>query len=225
MKLSSAQIAQYDEQGYLFFPDLLDSDEVAVLQEALPEILNRRGPEIISEKEDPSSVRLAFGAHTYSEPFRCLTLLPRLLNPVRQLLQDDVYLHQSRMNPKQGFGGGASWDWHQDYPPWHSIDGMPEPNCIMVSVFIDDCTAVTSPLLVVPGSQRHGLLDARLHKDAAGREDMRCITSTMRPLNGSRRRTGSKRWSGRPDRSPSSIATCCTVRPTMSPHGGARSCT
>ena len=64
MKLSSAQIAQYDEQGYLFFPDLLDSDEVAVLQEALPEILNRRGPEIISEKEDPSSVRLAFGAHT-----------------------------------------------------------------------------------------------------------------------------------------------------------------
>ena len=205
MKLSSAQIAQYDEQGYLFFPDLLDSDEVAVLQEALPEILNRRGPEIISEKEDPSSVRLAFGAHLYSEPFRCLTLLPRLLNPVRQLLQDDVYLHQSRLNPKQGFGGGASWDWHQDYPPWHSIDGMPEPNCIMVSVFIDDCTAVTSPLLVVPGSQRHGLLDAL--------------------LNGSRQRTGSKRWSGRRDRSPSSIATCCTARRTMSPPGGGRSCT
>ena len=163
MKLSNAQIAQFDEQGYLFFPDLLDSDEVAVLQEALPEILSRPGPEIISEKEDPSSVRLAFGAHLYSEPFRCLTLLPRLLNPVRQLLRDDVYLHQSRLNPKQGFGGGASWDWHQDYPPWHSIDGMPEPNCIMVSVFIDDCTAVTSPLLIVPGSQRHGLLDARLH--------------------------------------------------------------
>ena len=169
MKLTSAQITQYNEQGYLFFPDLLASDEVAVLQSAVPEILNRPGPEIITEKEDPSSVRLAFGAHTYSEPFRCLTLLPRLLNPVRQLLRDDVYLHQSRLNPKQGFGGGASWDWHQDYPPWNSIDGMPEPNCIMVSVFIDDCTPVTSPLLIVPGSQRHGLLDAKLHKDAAGR--------------------------------------------------------
>ena len=61
MKLSSAQIAQYEEQGYLFFPDLLDSDEVSVLQEAVPEILNRSGPEIISEMEDPSSARLAFG--------------------------------------------------------------------------------------------------------------------------------------------------------------------
>ena len=169
MKLDDAQIAQYDEQGYLFFPDLLDSDEVAILQRELPDILNRRGPELISEKEDATSVRLAFGAHFYSEPFRCLTLLPRLLNPVRQLLRDDVYLYQSRMNPKQGFGGGASWDWHQDYPPWHSVDGMPEPNCIMVSVFIDDCTAVTSPLLIVPGSQRHGLLDAQPHKDAKGR--------------------------------------------------------
>jgi len=168
MKLSSAQIAQFDEQGYLFFPDLLDSDEVAVLQEALPEILSRPGPEIISEKEDPSSVRLAFGAHTYSEPFRCLTLLPRLLDPVRQLLRDDVYLHQSRLNPKQGFGGGASWDWHQDYPPWKVIDGMQEPRCIMASVFIDDCTAAKSPLLVVPGTHRLGTLDSSLHVDAKG---------------------------------------------------------
>ena len=87
MNLTTAHIAQFDEQGYLFFPDLLDSDEVAVLQQALPDILSRPGPEIIPEKDDPSSVRLAFGAHTSSEPFRCLTLLPRLLNPVRQLLR------------------------------------------------------------------------------------------------------------------------------------------
>lgn len=169
MELSESQIAQYDEQGYLFFPGLLDADEAAVLQGALPEILSRDGPELVTEKEDASAVRLAFGAHFYSEPFRRLTLLPRLLNPVRQLLREDVYLHQSRMNPKYGFGGGASWDWHQDYPPWHSVDGMPEPRCIMTSVFIDDCTPVTSPLLIIPGTQRYGLLDASPHKDAEGR--------------------------------------------------------
>ena len=169
MELNDTQIAEFNAQGYLFFPRLLHKDEVAILRAAMPEILNRRGPEIVPEKEDSSAVRLAFGAHVYSEPFRCLSLLPRLLNPIRQLLSDDVYLHQSRLNPKWGFGGGAAWDWHQDYPPWHTIDGMPEPRCIMASVFIDDCTAVTSPLLVVPGSQRHGLLDAKLHKDARGR--------------------------------------------------------
>ena len=169
MKLNATEIAEFDKQGYLFFPGLLDHDEVAILQKSIPKILDRKGPEVVCEKDDPESVRLAFGAHMYSEAFRCLSLLPRLLNPVRQLVRDDVYLHQSRINPKQGFGEGVSWDWHQDYPPWHTIDGMPEPRCIMASVFIDDCTAVTSPLLVVPGSHQHGLLDAKLHKDAKGR--------------------------------------------------------
>ena len=39
----------------------------------------------------------------------------------------------------------------------------------MASVFIDDCSAANSPLLVVPGSQRHGTLDSKLHQDAKGR--------------------------------------------------------
>ena len=168
MRLNDTQIARFNQQGYLFFPSLLEDDEVEVLQRAMPEILSRQGPEVIPEKDDSGAVRLVFGAHVYSEPFRYLSLLPRLLNPVRQLLQEDVYLHQSRLNPKQGFGGGAAWDWHQDYPPWHRIDGMAEPKCIMASVFIDDCTAVTSPLLVVPGSHTYGLLDSKPHQDAKG---------------------------------------------------------
>ena len=168
MELNGDQIAEFDNKGYLFFSDLLDEEEVALLQGALPEILSRDGPEIVREPQDSTTARLAFGAHVYSEPFQRLLTLPRILNPVRQLLRDDVYLHQSRLNPKPGFGKGTAWDWHQDFPPWHKIDGMPEPNCIMASIFIDDCSAATSPLLVLPGSQRHGLLESKLHEDAEG---------------------------------------------------------
>jgi len=169
MQLDETQIEQFEERGYLFFSGLLDEDEVAVLQGPMAEILSRQGPEVVREKDDPTAARLVFGAHVFSPPFGRLPLLPRLLNPVRQLLQDDVYLHQSRLNPKQGFGGGVAWDWHQDYPPWRAIDGMPEPRCIMAAVFIDDCTAVKSPLLVVPGSHRYGLMEATLHEDAKGK--------------------------------------------------------
>ena len=169
MQLEQSQIEQFNEHSYLFFPSLLDSREVAILQRAMPEILNRQGPEVTREKEDPTAARLVFGAHLYSEPFRRLSLLPRLLSPVRQLLNDEVYLHQSRMNPKYGFGGGAAWDWHQDFSAWRIVDGMPQPRCIMTAVFIDDCTAVKSPLLVLPGSHRLGFLDGvTLHKDAKG---------------------------------------------------------
>lgn len=169
MKLDTSQLQQFDQQGYLFFKGLLDKREVSLLQQEIPPMLDRQGPEVVREKGDSNTVRLVFGAHVYSQPFRTLSLLPRILDPVRQLLNDEVYLHQSRLNPKPGFGTGGAWDWHQDYPPWHLIDGMPEPRCIMASIFIDDCTAVTSPLLVVPGSQRHGLLDSKLHEDAKGR--------------------------------------------------------
>jgi len=169
MKLNETQIAEFEERGYLFFPSLLDAAEVAALQKALPEIMKRPGPEVVRESGDPTAARLVFGAHVFSEPYRRLSLRPRLVNPVRQLLGDEVYLHQSRINPKQGFGGGNAWDWHQDYPPWHKIDGMPRPKCIMASVFIDECSAVNSPLLVVPGSQRHGLLESKLHDDAKGK--------------------------------------------------------
>ena len=108
MRLNEAQIAEYDRRGLLFFPSLLQDGEVVELQETLPDILGREGPEVIREKEDPAAVRLAFGTHIYSEPFSRLIRHPKILEPVRQLLQDEVYLHQSRIHPKQGFGGGAA---------------------------------------------------------------------------------------------------------------------
>lgn len=169
MRLDDSQIAEFDERGFLLLPNLLDADEVAVLQSEVPKIMSRPGPEVVREKDDPTTARLAFGAHVYSEPIEALMTLPRMLEPVKQLLRDDAYLHQSRLNPKPGFGKGGGWDWHQDFPPWYMIDGMPEPRCIMASIYIDDCTAVTSPLLAVPSSQRHGLLDSKMHEDAEGR--------------------------------------------------------
>ncbi len=170
VKLTNAQLHEFEDRGFLVFPGLLSTEEVGALQAALPDVFTRTGLEIVHESDDPTALRLAFGAHTYSEPFRRLSLLPRLIEPVRQLLDDDVYLHQSRLNPKQGFGQGAAWDWHQDYPPWRAIDGMPEPKCIMATVFVDDCTVAKSPLLVVPASHRYGLLESKPHEDTIGKE-------------------------------------------------------
>lgn len=51
-------------------------------------------------------------------------------------------------------------DWHQDFGPWHRLDGMPEPRCIMAAVFVDDCSVAQSPLMVVPGTHRLGYLES-----------------------------------------------------------------
>lgn len=159
MKLESDDIAEFDQQGYLFIPGLLNQEEISVLHRDLPDMLQRTGPEIIREPDDDTTIRLIYGNHANCESFKRLSLHPRLLNPVRQLLRDDVYIHQSRLNPKPGFGSGGAWTWHQDYGTWHRVDGMMEPKAVMTAVFLDDCTAVNAPLMVVPGSQNHGLID------------------------------------------------------------------
>ena len=166
--LRKEQILSYEENGYLVLDNLLAATEIKTLHTALPEIKSRSGPEVIRE-QDGGSARLVFGTHLYSEPFRRLSLLPRLLAPVKQLLNDEVYLHQSRLNPKEGFGAGAKWDWHQDYSAWQRVDGMRRPDCIMTSVFLDNCTVERSPLLVIPRSHRHGFIDSiELHRNAKG---------------------------------------------------------
>ena len=167
--LTDSQLDEYRDRGYLLVPELLSVAEVCCLREVLPDILARPGPEVVREKDDASSARLAFGAHLYAEPFAALARLPKVLGPSQNLVGEQVYLHQSRINPKEGFAPSSGWEWHQDYPPWHVVDGMPEPRCVMTSVFLDDCTPATSPLLVVPGSHGHGLIDSyRPHPEARG---------------------------------------------------------
>ncbi len=158
MRLSDAEVAEYRESGCLFFPGLFAPEEIAALRAGLPRLLARDGEEVIREKDGSGAARLVYGAHAFEEAYRRMSLHPRVLEPVRHLLDEEVYIHQTRLNPKMGFHGGA-WTWHQDFGTWHRVDGMPAPHCVMTTVFLDDISAVNSPLLIIPGSQHFGLRD------------------------------------------------------------------
>ena len=166
MKLNDEQIRSFDEKGFLFMEKLFSPAEVACLRDELPAILARPGPEVVREPEDETAVRLVYGSHAFSEPYRRLSLHPRLLEPVRQLLREPCYIHQTRLNPKQDFGGGT-WTWHQDFGTWHRVDGMAKPKCVMTAVFLDDATAANAPLMIVPGSQHHGFIESAKEDESA----------------------------------------------------------
>ena len=150
MKLQQQQCDEYRRQGYLFFPDLLTPEEVAVLQSSISDLVRRDGPEVKRDKPD-SPPKIVYAPHKFSESFDALSRLPRTLGIVQQLREDEIYLYQSRVNLKLPFVGDA-WSWHQDFSAWHRGDGMPRPHAIMVAVFLQDCTPANGPLLVIPGS-------------------------------------------------------------------------
>ena len=158
MKLTEERIARFEEEGYLFLPEVFDAEEVAVLNREVPRIFAEEREEVWREK-DGKAVRTAFAAHHYNEAFGRLGAHPRLIEPVQQLLGGPVYIHQFKINGKAAFDGDV-WQWHQDYGTWARDDLMPEPRAMNIALFLDEVTEFNGPLMFIPGSHREGVYQA-----------------------------------------------------------------
>ena len=101
MKLTNEQLAEFDEQGYLFLPDCFSDEEVAVLRAEADEIYKSDRKEVW--RESSGAPRTAFAAHTYNEAFALLGAHPRLIEPVEQVLGEKLYMHQYKVNAKAPF--------------------------------------------------------------------------------------------------------------------------
>jgi len=157
MQLTAEQLTQFDREGYLFLPACFSPAEARVLNAAATEVYAQDREEVW--RESSGVARTAFAAHTYNEAFHRLGRHPRLLEPVQQLLDGPVYMHQFKVNAKAAFDGEV-WQWHQDYGTWQRDDAMPEPRAMNIAVFLDDVTAANGPLLFIPGSHKLGVVEA-----------------------------------------------------------------
>jgi ectoine hydroxylase len=157
MKLSAEQLRQFDELGYLFLPSCFSEDEVALLRSEGEQILRQERQEVWREKT--GAPRTAFAAHTFNEVFRLMAHHPRLVEPLQQYFNDDVYVHQFKLNAKAAFEGDV-WQWHQDYGTWARDDGMPEPRAMNIAIFLDEVMPINGPLMLIPRSHRQGVLSA-----------------------------------------------------------------
>jgi ectoine hydroxylase len=157
VQLSDQEIARFEEEGYLFLPGRFSQEEAGLLKREAERVYALEREEVW--RESSGVARTAFAAHTYNEGFRRLGAHPRLIEPVMQLVGGPVYIHQFKVNAKAAFDGEV-WQWHQDYGTWKRDDGMPEPRAMNIAVFLDEVTAANGPLLFIPGSHRHGVLEA-----------------------------------------------------------------
>ena len=158
MKLTRSQLEQFDADGYLFFPSLFSRDEIRILTDEVPALYAQRRTENVREKTG-DAVRTNFAAHLYSAPFARLARHPRMVEPVKQIFGEDVYMHQFKINGKMAFDGDL-WQWHQDYGTWTRDDDMPSARAMNVAIFLDDVNEFNGPLMFIPGSHKLGVVDA-----------------------------------------------------------------
>lgn len=154
MQLSNAQLEQFDRDGLLILPDLFSGEEVAAMTEALGEAMREDTPANVREKFS-GEVRTAMGLHQRSELFRKLVRHPRLIGPARQLLDEDFYAQQVKVNIKAAFDGEA-WQWHYDFATHTHDDGVPKPLALNLHIFLDDVDEFNGPLHFIRGSHREG---------------------------------------------------------------------
>ncbi len=157
MDLSATQISDFHKRGFLFLPGVFTPQEIGVLKREAEMIFASDRKEVWREKSGVP--RTAFAAHTFNEAYRLLGAHPRLIKPVEQILGEQLYMHQFKVNAKSAFDGEV-WQWHQDYGTWLRDDGMPQPRAMNIAVFIDEVMSINGPLMFVPGSHHHGELKA-----------------------------------------------------------------
>ena len=154
--LSREQVRHYEQHGYLVLENVFSPTELAALQGETRHLLADQAAladETVITEPGSREVRSIFAIHEQNPLMARLAADERLAGVASFLLDDAVYVHQSRLNYKPGFTGKEFY-WHSDFETWHAEDGMPRMRALSMSVLLADNTPDNGPLMVIPGSHR-----------------------------------------------------------------------
>lgn len=154
--ITAAELQGYERDGFLAIDQLITPDEVEVYKRELDRLVT--DPAIRADERsivEPKSkeIRSVFEVHKISEVFANLVRDPRVVGRARQILGSDVYVHQSRINVKPGFGASGFY-WHSDFETWHAEDGLPNMRTVSVSIALTENFDTNGGLMIMPGSHR-----------------------------------------------------------------------
>ncbi|GAB2929189.1 ectoine hydroxylase [Streptomyces mayteni] len=151
---STGELAGLERDGFAAVDRLISPEEVAVYRAELDRLVT--DPAIRDDDRsivEPQSqeIRSVFEVHKISPVFAELVSDPRVVGRARQILGSDVYVHQSRINVKPGFGASGFY-WHSDFETWHAEDGMPRMRAVSVSIALTENYDTNGGLMIMPGS-------------------------------------------------------------------------
>ncbi|MEO3977066.1 ectoine hydroxylase [Streptomyces sp. CAU 1734] len=146
----------FERDGFATVEEMITDDEVALHRAEMERLI--ADPRVRADERsivEPASgeVRSVFEVHRLSPVFAALVRDERLVGRARQILGSDVYVHQSRINVKPGFGASGFY-WHSDFETWHAEDGLPNMRTVSVSIALTENRETNGGLMIMPGSHR-----------------------------------------------------------------------
>ncbi|QMS87498.1 phytanoyl-CoA dioxygenase family protein [Nostoc edaphicum CCNP1411] len=157
MYLTEEQLSIYKNKGFLLLSEYFSRTEVEIMKAELSALSTENSPKKILEK-DGKTIRSLHGSHSNNDVFNCLTRHPFIVEPAMQIVGNQVYIYQFKVNLKAAFTGDI-WKWHQDYIYWRKEDGMQRPQVVNAMCLLDDMNEFNGPLFLIPGSHKEEMID------------------------------------------------------------------
>lgn len=174
--LSEEQHSFYRTNGYLVLENRLSPEQLASAHAEIGRLSAHAAT--ITESDDLIDLE---DSHTVSDPrirrikrpdlqssfFNDLMRGDTILEPVRELIGDNLRMHTTKLNMKKA-GYGAAIEWHQDFAFYpHTNDDV-----LAVGVILDDMGLENGPLMVIPGSHTGPIFDHHANGVFAGGMDL-----------------------------------------------------
>ncbi|MCA1221351.1 ectoine hydroxylase [Streptomyces sp. 8L] len=154
--IQPADLGAFERDGFLSIDQLVGPDDVARFRTETQRLIT--DPKIRADERsivEPKTqeIRSVFEIHKISEVFASLVRDERVAGIARQILGSEVYVHQTRINLKPGFGASGFY-WHSDFETWHAEDGMPNMRAVSVSIALTENYDTNGGLMIMPGSHK-----------------------------------------------------------------------
>lgn len=150
-------LAAFDERGFVIQPRVFAFDEIAWVRDEARIVALRRGQAGRAQDGDAwageAPAGTIYGAHLGEAGFRKLAGHPRIVQVARELLGEEVYVHQSRLVPRFG-DGPADVAWRRDFSTWSQVDGLPARRAVTAAIVLAEAASQEPLLQVVSGSHR-----------------------------------------------------------------------
>ncbi|WP_370263864.1 phytanoyl-CoA dioxygenase family protein [Limnobacter sp.] len=154
--LTQAQTEQFERDGYLVLTDVFSAhelDQLRAASERLAKVCRGQYDEKLLCEPGSDQLRTLFGIHEVEGLLKSTASNRHILDVIEFLLNDEVYIHQSRLNFKSP-QYGSGFEWHSDFETWHAEDGMPGMRAISATVLLTDEVSADGSLKFMPKSHK-----------------------------------------------------------------------
>lgn len=159
-QLTSAQIEQYNQDGYLIIEGFLNQEEVSKLyQIAIDDKTMSKNAINVNDSTGKRS-KLSLWYKPGDDVYGLLTRSESLVNSVDELLDGDAavcHFHSKLMQKEPKVGG--AWEWHQDYGYWYKNEFLLPDQMMSVMVAITDANTENGCLQVIKGTHKMGRVE------------------------------------------------------------------